>query len=85
MERLGSLRRQEAELSSHLGDYGVVMAIDRVTNGEWMPRTMRFKYAQYFTAWIILAISQDWLTPTRKAPAYRYCSSGYGVCSGAGK
>ena len=58
VESFGSLRRQEAELSSQLGDYGVVMAIDRVTNGEWMPRAMRFKFAQYFTTWIILAITR---------------------------
>ena len=58
VESFGSLRRQEAELSSHLGDYGVVMAMDRVTNGEWMPRAMRFKLAQYFTSWTVLAITR---------------------------
>ena len=58
VKSFGSLRRQEAELSSHLGDYGVVMAIDLVTNGEWMPREMRFKFAQYFTIWTVLSITK---------------------------
>ena len=58
VESFGSLRRQEAELSSHLGDYGVVMAMDHVTNGEWLPRAMRFKLAQFFTSWAVLAITR---------------------------
>ena len=55
VESFGSLRRQEAELSSQLGDYGVVMAIDSVTNGEWMPRAMRFKFAIIPLTYVLLA------------------------------
>ena len=58
VESLGSLRRQEVELSSQLGDYGVVMAIDHATDGKWIPPMMRFKFAQYFTSWVILAITR---------------------------
>lgn len=40
------------------GDYGVVIAIDKATNGAWMPPAVRYKYAQFFTHWAVLAITK---------------------------
>ena len=51
----GTLRRQIADLSTEFCDYGVVIAIDQATNGEWMPPAVRYKYAHFFTHWTILA------------------------------
>ena len=55
---MGTLRRQASDLSVELGDYGVVVAIDHATCGEWMPPAVRYKYAQFFTHWAILAITR---------------------------
>ena len=37
VETPGTLRRQAADLSAEMGDHGVVIAIDRATDGAWMP------------------------------------------------
>ena len=58
VESVGTLRRQAADLGVELGDYGVAMAIDRETDGEWMPSAVRYKYAQFFTHWVVLAITR---------------------------
>ena len=58
VESLGTLRGQAADLSMEFGDYGVVVAIDHATNGEWMPAAVRYKYAQFFTHWAVLAITR---------------------------
>ena len=58
VRRVGTLRRQAADLGSELGDYGVVMAMDRLTDGEWMPPAVRYKYAHFFTHWVVLAITR---------------------------
>ena len=52
----GTLRRQAADLSKEMGDHGVVMAIDRATDGAWMPPEVRYKYQHFFTHWAVLAI-----------------------------
>ena len=52
----GTLRRQAADLSTEMGDHGVVMAIDRATDGVWMPPAARYKYQHFFTHWAVLAI-----------------------------
>ena len=54
----GTLRRQAADLSTEMGDHGVVMAIDRATDGEWMPAAVRYKYQHFFTHWTVLAITK---------------------------
>ena len=58
VQSLGTLRRQAADLSMEFGDYGVVIAIDKATNGDWMPPAVRYKYAQFFTHWAVLAITK---------------------------
>ena len=58
VQSLGTLRRQAADLSVEFGDYGVVVAIDHATNGEWMQAAVRYKYAQFFTHWAVLAITR---------------------------
>ena len=58
VQSLGTLRRQAADLSAEFGDYGVVIAIDKATKGEWMPSAVRYKYAQFFTHWAVLAITR---------------------------
>ena len=58
VRRAWTLQRQAADLGAELGDYGVVTAIDRVTDGEWMPPTVRYKYAQFFSHWVVLAITR---------------------------
>ena len=58
VESLGTLRRQAADLSAELGDYGVVIAIDQAKNCEWMPGAVRYKYAHFFTHWAVLAITK---------------------------
>ena len=58
VQGLGTLRRQAADLSMEFGDYGVVVAIDHATKGEWMPAAVRYKYAQFFTHWAVLAITR---------------------------
>ena len=52
----GTLRRQAADLGAEMGDHGVVMAIDRATDGAWMPPAIRYKYQHFFTHWAVLAI-----------------------------
>ena len=52
----GTLRRQAADLSTEMGDHGVLMAIDRATEGAWMPPAVRYKYQHFFTHWAVLAI-----------------------------
>ena len=54
----GTLRRQAVYLSKELGDHGVAMAIDRATDGEWMPPEVRYKYVHFFTHWAVLAITR---------------------------
>ena len=54
----GTLRRQAADLSTEMGDHGVVMAIDRATDGVWMPLAVRYKYQHFFTHWAVLAITR---------------------------
>ena len=56
VETLGTLRRQAADLSAELGDYGVVIAIDQSMSGEWIPGAVKYKYAHFFTHWAVLAI-----------------------------
>ena len=56
VETPGTLRRQAADLSADMGDHGVLMAIDRATDGAWMPPTVRYKYQHFFTHWAVLAI-----------------------------
>ena len=58
VQSLGTLRRQVADLSVEFGDYGVVVAIDHTTNGQWMPAAMRYKHTQFFTHWAVLAITR---------------------------
>lgn len=58
VQSLGTLRRQAADISVEFGDYGVVVAIDHATNGEWIPAAVRYKYAQFFTHWAVLAITR---------------------------
>ena len=52
----GTLRRQAADLSAEMGDHGVLMAIDRATDGAWIPTAVRYKYQHFFTHWAMLAI-----------------------------
>jgi len=52
----GSLRRQAADLSVEMGDHGVLIAMDRATDGAWMPPAVRYKYQHFFTHWAVLAI-----------------------------
>ena len=56
VETVGTLRRQAADLSVELGDYGVVMAIGQSTSGQWIPGAVGYKYAHFFTHWAVLAI-----------------------------
>ena len=56
VETPGTLRRQAADLSVEMGDHGVLMAIDRATDGAWMPPAVRYKYQHFFTHWAVLAI-----------------------------
>lgn len=58
VETPGTLRRQAADLSTEMGDHGVVMAIDRATDGAWMPPAVRYKYQHFFTHWTVLAITR---------------------------
>ena len=58
VENLGTLRRQVADLSTQLGDHGVVVAIDRASKGRMMLPGVRYKYNHFFTHWAILAISK---------------------------
>ena len=44
VETPGTLRRQAADLGAEMGDHGVLMAIDRATDGAWMPPAVRYKY-----------------------------------------
>ena len=52
----GTLRRQAADLSAEMGDHGVLMGIDRATDGTWLPPAIRYKYQHFFTHWAVLAI-----------------------------
>ena len=52
----GTLRWQAADLSAKLGDHGVVLAIDRMTKGKWVPREFWMNYKHFFTHWAVLAI-----------------------------
>lgn len=54
----GTLRCQAADLSTEMGDHGVMIAIDRTTDGAWMPPVVRYKYQHFFTHWAVLAISR---------------------------
>ena len=56
IETPGTLRRQAADLSAEMGDHGVLMGIDRATDGAWMPPAVRYKYQHFFTHWAVLAI-----------------------------
>ena len=56
VETPGTLRRQAADLSAEMGDHGVLVAIDRATDGAWMPPPVRYKYEHFFTHWAVLAI-----------------------------
>ena len=56
VEALGTLRHQAADLSAELGDYSVMIAIEQSTSGQWMPDTFKYKYAQFFTHWSVMAI-----------------------------
>ena len=58
VQSIGTLRRQAADLGTQFGDYGVVMAIDKASDGEWMPLAVRYKYAHFFTHWAILATTR---------------------------
>lgn len=58
VETPGTLRWQAADLSTELGDHGVVIAIDRATAGAWMPLAVRYKYQHFFTHWAVLAITR---------------------------
>ena len=58
VESLGTLRRQATDLSTEFGDYGVMVAIDHATNGEWLPPAVSYKYAHFFTHWAVLAITR---------------------------
>ena len=68
VESLGTLRRQATDLSTEFGDYGVMVAIDHATNGEWLPPAVSYKYAHFFTHWAVLAI-------TRLADPHRHSTS----------
>ena len=56
VETPGTLRRQAADLSVEMGDHGVLIAMDRATDGAWMPPAVRYKYQHFFTHWAVLAI-----------------------------
>ena len=58
VEAPGTLRRQAADLGAEMGDHGVLMAIDRATDGAWMPPAVRYKYQHFFTHWAVLAITR---------------------------
>ena len=58
VETPGTLRRQAADLSTEMGDHGVVIALDRATDGAWMPPAVRYKYQHFFTHWAVLAITR---------------------------
>ena len=58
VETPGTLRRQAADLSTEMGDHGVVIAIDHATDGAWMPPAIRYKYWHFFTHWSVLAITR---------------------------
>ena len=56
VETPGTLRRQAADLSAEMGDHGVLRAIDRATDGAWIPPAVQYKYQHFFTHWAVLAI-----------------------------
>lgn len=56
VETPGTLRRQTADLSVEMGDHGVLIAMDRETDGAWMPPAVRYKYQHFFTHWAVLSI-----------------------------
>ena len=58
VETPGTLRRQAADLSAEMGDHGVLMAIDRATDGAWMPPAVRYKYQHFLSHWTVLAITR---------------------------
>ena len=58
LETPGTLRYQAADLSEGFGEFGVVIAIDKAKNCEWMPNTLRYKFALYFTHWAVMAITR---------------------------
>ena len=43
VETPGTLRRQAAALSAEMGDHGVLMAIDRATDGAGILPAVRYK------------------------------------------